>query len=104
MEPEPLHSEPRPEGGVGLLDRPQVDTTLDGSHDKLTHLVLEGFHHRDQDDRWEEVQPNVFESMVTGAPITALCGKVWVPSERPDRTLCGTCRDICVKMGWKVPT
>jgi hypothetical protein len=33
--------------------------------------------------------------MVTGQPVTALCGKVWVPGRDPSRfPLCGTCREI----------
>ena len=103
-EPQQISPETRPEGGVGLLERPTVDSTLDGSHDKMTHIVVEGFHHRDQNDRWEKVQPDVFESMVTGTPIVALCGKTWVPDESPRRPLCGTCKDIAVRNGWKIPT
>ena len=97
-----MRAEPRPEGGVGVLDRPQVDATLDGSHDKMAHLVIEGFHHRDDNDRFEETQPTVFESIVTGTPVMAMCGKVWVPTETGGE-LCGTCRDIAVRNGWKIP-
>ena len=33
--------------------------------------------------------------MVTGTPVTALCGKVWVPSRDPKRyPVCPTCKEI----------
>jgi hypothetical protein len=32
---------------------------------------------------------------VTGTPVTALCGKVWVPSRDPKRyPVCPTCKEI----------
>jgi len=37
----------------------------------------------------------ITESMVTGKPIRALCGKVWVPSRDPNKyPLCPTCKEI----------
>jgi Protein of unknown function (DUF3039) len=33
--------------------------------------------------------------MVTGTPVVALCGKVWVPSRDPKRyPVCPTCKEI----------
>ena len=35
------------------------------------------------------------EAMVMGTPVTALCGKVWVPSRDPQRfPVCPTCKEI----------
>ena len=38
---------------------------------------------------------DIMKSAVTGRPIVALCGKVWVPGRNPDRyPVCSTCREI----------
>lgn len=37
----------------------------------------------------------ILESAVTGRPVRALCGKVWVPSRDPDRfPVCPQCKEI----------
>jgi hypothetical protein len=37
----------------------------------------------------------VLEARITGTPVTALCGKRWVPSRDPQRyPLCPTCREV----------
>jgi Protein of unknown function (DUF3039) len=37
----------------------------------------------------------IHESMQTGTPVTALCGKVWVPTRDPKRfPVCPTCKAI----------
>jgi hypothetical protein len=37
--------------------------------------------------------------MVLGTPVTALCGKVWVPSRDPSRfPICPTCKEIYESM------
>lgn len=37
----------------------------------------------------------ITESAVTGRPVRALCGKVWVPSRDPDRfPVCPQCKEI----------
>ena len=78
---------------------PQVD---DGDHDRMTHLVLEGFRPRDGD--YVPVGTNVVEGMVNGTPVRALCGKSWVPGRDPARyPLCPTCREIATAMGWTPP-
>ena len=47
---------------------------------------------------------NVVEGMVTGTPVKALCGKVWVPGRDPRRyPVCPTCKEIAAGMGWKLP-
>jgi hypothetical protein len=52
----------------------------DGDHERFAHYVLK----RQQVD-----------SMVTGTPIMALCGKLWVPSRDPSKyPLCPTCKEI----------
>jgi hypothetical protein len=52
----------------------------DGDHDRFKHYV---------DKR------KLVDSMVTGTPIVAICGKVWVPSRNPDRyPVCPACAEI----------
>lgn len=37
----------------------------------------------------------ILESAVTGRPVRAICGKVWVPSRDPDRfPICPQCKEI----------
>ena len=43
----------------------------------------------------ENAAAKVLEARVTGAPLEALCGHVWVPSRDPKKLpLCPVCRDI----------
>ncbi len=56
---------------------PTVD---DGDHDRFAHFARKA---------------DIVKSAVTGKPIVALCGKVWVPVRNPDRyPVCPTCREI----------
>jgi Protein of unknown function (DUF3039) len=51
-----------------------------GDHDRFAHYAP-----RDK----------IMEAMVTGTPIVALCGKVWVPSRDPNRfPVCPECKEI----------
>ena len=58
-----------------------IEPTLDdGDHDRFAHFARKA---------------DIVESAVTGRPIVALCGKVWVPGRNPDRyPVCSTCREI----------
>jgi hypothetical protein len=52
----------------------------DGDHDRFAHYVL---------------KDKIVESAVTGAPVIALCGKVWVPNRDPSRfPLCPECKRL----------
>jgi len=80
-----------------------VDPALDGDHERLSHIVLEGF--KPEGGDFVPAGPSVVEGMVNGTPVRALCGKVWVPGRDPRRyPLCGTCREIAERMGWAVPS
>jgi hypothetical protein len=51
-----------------------------GDHDRFSHYVL---------------KDKIVESAVTGMPVVALCGKVWVPTRDPDRfPLCPECKRL----------
>ncbi len=74
----------------------------EGDHERFSHIILEGFTPKKGD--FIPVGTSVVESIVTGAPVTALCGKVWVPNRNPERfALCPTCKDEAKKRGWDVP-
>jgi hypothetical protein len=78
------------------------EPTLDGDHERMAHIVLEGFKPKEGD--FVPTGPTVVEGIVNGTPVRALCGKVWVPSRDPKRyPLCPTCKEIAESMGWKVP-
>ena len=57
----------------------------DGDHDRFAHYVR---------------KEKVVESAVTGTPVTALCGKVWVPGRDPQRfKVCPACKEIFERFG-----
>ncbi|MBC8194847.1 MAG: DUF3039 domain-containing protein [Acidimicrobiia bacterium] len=58
-----------------------VEPTLDeGDHDRFAHYARKA---------------DIVESAVTGRPVVALCGKVWIPNRNPDRyPMCPSCKDI----------
>lgn len=65
-----------------MLAEPEhaVTPVADGEHDVFSHYVQ-----RDQ----------ALESRVQGTPITALCGKTWVPWRSPKKyPLCPTCAEL----------
>lgn len=52
----------------------------DGDHERFAHYVQKN---------------KIVESAVTGTPVVALCGKVWVPSRDPSRyPVCPECQEI----------
>lgn len=52
----------------------------DGDHDRFSHYVR---------------KETILESAVSGAPVIALCGKVWVPGRDPEKfPVCPECQKI----------
>ena len=78
---------------MSFTEAPQqqhTDPTLDGDHDRLTHIV--------------KGKGKLTEAMITGQPVVALCGKVWVPGRDPKRyPLCGTCKEEYKKATGREP-
>ncbi|HEY0559398.1 MAG: hypothetical protein JWM48_2747 [Mycobacterium sp.] len=67
-------------GATQLAPDPTPLTTDDGDHERFAHYA----------DR-----NKITESMVTGVPIVALCGKTWVPSRDPKKyPVCPDCKEI----------
>ncbi|MGH3328700.1 MAG: DUF3039 domain-containing protein [Streptomycetales bacterium] len=72
---------PQIDEGLGTVveERPQV-TPGDGDHERFAHFVQ---------------KEKILESAMTGDPVIALCGKVWVPGRDPQRfPVCPACREI----------
>ncbi len=66
--------------GTETIEDRRTAPTDDGDHERFSHYAP-----RDK----------IVEAMVTGSPITALCGKVWVPSRDPQRfPVCPMCKEI----------
>ncbi|WP_067971883.1 DUF3039 domain-containing protein [Nocardiopsis trehalosi] len=82
---------------AGVTDKvaPESDTRPDISHDPdISHGDgdRERFAHYVQKDK-------ITESAVTGSPVIALCGKVWVPNRDPKKfPVCPECKKIYEEM------
>ncbi len=79
-----------------------LEPTTDGDHERMSHIVLEGFTPKGGD--FVSVNNSVVEGMINGTPVKALCGKIWTPGRDPKRyPLCTTCAEIATARGWKLP-
>ncbi|GLY19316.1 DUF3039 domain-containing protein [Kineosporia rhizophila] len=81
--PEPqLDPMSSPEGSTtGLLEREHVEQEVEpGDHERFAHYVR---------------KEKVLESALSGEPVVALCGKVWVPGRDPKKfPVCPMCKEI----------
>ena len=82
-------SDPDTAGGTDVLDR-ELEELLnkeqleEGDHERFAHYV--------QKDK-------ILESALTGKPVIALCGKVWVPGRDPEKfPVCPECKKIYEKL------
>jgi hypothetical protein len=72
--------------------RPQIttlpsDPELEDGDPQVAHIV--------RSRPGEDAAAKVLEARVTGTPLEALCGKVWVPERDPrNLPLCPACREI----------
>ncbi len=77
--------EPGTGGSTDVLDREleellQQSELDEGDHDRFAHYVR---------------KEAILESAVTGKPVKALCGKVWVPGRDPEKfPICPDCTRI----------
>ena len=78
-----------PAGGTDVLDR-ELEQLLndelneDGDHDRFSHYVQ---------------KEKILESAMSGKPVKALCGKVWVPGRDPQKfPICPDCKKIYDRM------
>lgn len=71
-----------PGTSTGLLERTERETqpVEPGDHERFSHYVR---------------KEKILESAMSGEPVTALCGKIWVPGRNPDRfPVCPVCKEI----------
>ena len=74
-----MADEIRTEGGV-IVDERVEEQVEAGDHERFAHYV--------QKDK-------IVESAVMGAPVVALCGKVWIPNRDPGKfPVCPQCKAI----------
>jgi hypothetical protein len=76
-------------GGTDVLDK-ELEQLLteeqleDGDHERFAHYVQ---------------KEKILESALSGKPVIALCGKVWVPGRDPDKfPVCPDCKKIYDKL------
>ncbi len=69
------------EGTTAVLDRELVEQPVEpGDHERFAHYVR---------------KEKILESALSGDPVVALCGKVWVPGRDPKRfPVCPVCKEI----------
>lgn len=69
---------------TATLERERTDAQEElrepGDHERFAHYVR---------------KEKIMESALSGEPVTALCGKVWVPGRDPEKfPVCPTCKEI----------
>jgi hypothetical protein len=78
--PQPQRQEPQHRTAVLEREETIPELAEPGDHDRFAHYVR---------------KEKILESAVSGDPVMALCGKVWVPGRDPDRfPVCPTCKEI----------
>jgi Protein of unknown function (DUF3039) len=67
--------------GTALLEREELGQEVEpGDHERFAHYVR---------------KEKVLESALSGEPVVALCGKVWVPGRDPKKfPVCPMCKEI----------
>jgi len=83
LPPDPFVDDPTAPvgGGTAVIERErQLQDVEPGDHERFAHYV--------QKDK-------IMESALTGEPVIALCGKVWVPGRDPQKfPVCPDCKAI----------
>ena len=84
MPPDPFEPEPQPlrSTGTATIEREEVREGLQepGDHERFSHYVR---------------KEKILESALSGEPVVALCGKVWVPGRDPQKfPVCPVCKEI----------
>lgn len=78
-QPEPLSEPDR--RGTAVLEREEVTQEVEpGDHERFAHYVR---------------KEKILSSALSGEPVVALCGKVWVPGRDPKKfPVCPVCKEI----------
>jgi len=66
---------------TAVIERERVEEEVEpGDHERFAHYVRKN---------------KIMESAISGTPVVALCGKVWVPGRDPKKfPVCPTCKEI----------
>lgn len=94
MSDQPLESPGGPLDAPGAPTSPQTQTALLEREDTRSDLDLQepGDHERFAHYVRKE---KIMESAMTGNPVIALCGKVWIPGRDPEKfPVCPMCKEI----------
>jgi hypothetical protein len=77
--PSPLSSPE--ESTIAVLERELAEQSVEpGDHERYAHYVR---------------KEKILESALSGEPVVALCGKVWVPGRDPKKfPVCPVCKEI----------
>ncbi len=79
---DPNSPQGQPQTQTALLERTETvpEVAEPGDHERFSHYVR---------------KEKILESALSGEPVTALCGKVWIPGRDPKRfPVCPTCKEI----------
>jgi hypothetical protein len=79
--PMPAPSAPDQQTSTSVLEREETREELEpGDHERFAHYVR---------------KEKILESAMSGKPVVALCGKVWVPGRDPNKfPVCPVCKEI----------
>jgi Protein of unknown function (DUF3039) len=78
----PLREPSGPSRSTAVIEREQVEQQISepGDHERFAHYVRKN---------------KIMDSAMSGQPVVALCGKVWVPGRDPKKfPVCPTCKEI----------
>jgi hypothetical protein len=77
----PLSEPQQPQGGTATIERVETREVVEpGDAERFAHYVR---------------KEKIMESALSGDPVIALCGKVWVPGRDPDKfPVCPACKEI----------
>lgn len=82
LPPDPFQDPNAPaSGGAAVIERErELQHAEPGDHERFSHYVR---------------KEKIMESAMTGDPVIALCGKVWVPGRDPEKfPVCPECKAI----------
>lgn len=86
MPPDPFETDPArgpsaPGGSTATIEREELRQEVEpGDRERFSHYVR---------------KEKIMESALTGEPVIALCGKVWVPGRDPQKfPVCPECKEV----------
>jgi hypothetical protein len=82
LAPAPERGPSGPSRSTAVIEREQLQEQVQepGDHERFAHYVRKN---------------KVMDSALSGEPVVALCGKVWVPGRDPKKfPVCPTCKEI----------